>query len=804
MMSPRFIKVFRDLTTDRMKSLMLTLAIAIGVFGIGTILGAYAVLTREIARNYLGAQPASATIKLENGSIDQNLLEGVNNIHGILQTERHATVLSRMKIGDDWYPMLLFVIDDFQNIKTNRIMKVSGAWPPPTGTMLVERTALVVMKSGEGEKVIVKTPHGEQKAVQVSGIVHDPGLAPAWQEQSGYGYITLSTLHWLGEQQGFDELRIRMDDTANSLNAIKEIGKAAADWIESEGNLVHEIQIPPPGRHPHQSQMNAVLSLFIAFSFMTLILGAILVTSSISTLMIKQIREIGIMKTIGAGSFQISGLYLLMIFTFSVFAVVPAVFLSRFSSNVLIYRIAKLLNLTIFDASISHWVFVVQALSGILIPLSAAAVPVLRGGRITVREAIDNYGVSKNSFGNRRLEYFLSRFNIFGEAFTLSLRNIFRQRSRLFMTLGLLAAGGAMFMTALNVSKAWDVNLQKIYKHRLYDVEARFSQPIYAEEIVTKIHQIPGIKDVEGWGYSPTSFAKDVHYEISHTYPDKGHGSFSMFAIPISTKMVDFPVLAGRWLNAGNTNEVVINHMALSQSPNLKVGDIVSLFVNGHAFKFELIGIVEDIFSSSTAYVSLDTYAKLSNTEGLSNMLRISMNSRDMETVLPLIRKFDELLENEKMPVSATIPMFLIRNAVAEHMGVLVGTLLAMAFLMAAVGAIGLMSTMSTNILERTRELGVMRAIGATPKTIRRLVVMEGLIIGILSLVFAFACSLILSSLMGKLIGNMAFRTPLPLSISPLAFFMWVVIITLGSIASTLYPAWRSGNITPHEALTYY
>ncbi|MBI3583728.1 MAG: ABC transporter permease [Nitrospinae bacterium] len=406
MMSPRFIKVFRDLTTDRMKSLMLTLAVAIGVFGIGTILGAYAVLTREMAGNYLGTQPASATIKLENGSIDQNLLEGVNNIPGILQTERHATVLSRMKIGDDWYPMLLFVIDDFQNIKTNKIIKVSGAWPPPTGTMLVERTALVVMKSGEGEKVIVKTPHGEQKAVLVSGIVHDPGLAPAWQEQSGYGYITLSTLHWLGEQQGFDELRIRMDDTVNSINAIEEISKAAADWIESQGNLVHEIQIPPPGRHPHQSQMNAVLSLFIAFSFMTLILGAILVTTSISTLMLKQIREIGIMKTIGAGSFQISGLYLLMIFTFSVFAVVPAVFLSYFSSNVLIYRIATLLNLTIFDASIPHWVFAVQALSDILIPLSATAVPVLRGGRITVREAIDNYGVTKNSFGNRRLPTF--------------------------------------------------------------------------------------------------------------------------------------------------------------------------------------------------------------------------------------------------------------------------------------------------------------------------------------------------------------------------------------------------------------
>jgi len=803
-MSPRFIKVFRDLTTDKVKSIMLTLAIAIGVFGLGTILGAYAVLTREMARNYMGTQPASATIKVEDGCIDQNLLEGVRKMPGILQAERHATVLSRMKIGNDWYPMLLFVIDDFRDIKTNRITKVSGAWPPPAGTMLVERTALTVMKSGEGKEVVVKTPHGEQKAVPISGIVHDPGLAPAWQEQTGYGYITLSTLQWLGEQQGFDELRVRMADAGNSVGAIEEKSKAVADWIEGRGHFVHEVQVPPPGRHPHQGQMNAILSLFTAFSFMTLILSAILVTSSISTLMTKQIREIGIMKTIGADSFQISGLYLLMVFAFSVLAVVTAVPLSQFLAKIFVYKMAKILNLTVFDASIPFWVFVMQVLSGILIPLSAAAVPVLRGGRITVREALDNYGVTKNSFGKGRLETILARLNVFGETFTLSLRNVFRQRSRLVMTLGLLAAGGAMFMTALNVSKAWDVNLQKIYKQRLYDLEVRLSRPVYTDEIMAKIRQIPGIKEVEAWGYSPTSFIKDAHYEISHTYPDKGHGSFSIVALPPHTKLVKLPVLEGRWLKTDNANEVVINRMALSQSPNLKVGDVVSLSLDGHPFECKIVGVAEDIFSPSTAYVSADTYTKLSDTKGLSNMLSISMNSRDRETVLPMVRKINELIEKEKAPVSATIPMFLIRNAVSEHMGVLVGTLLVMAFLMAAVGMIGLMSTMSTNVLERTRELGVMRAIGATPKRVILLVVTEGLIIGVFSLVFAFAGSLALSAPLGKLIGNMAFRTPLPLAISLLAFFVWVVIIVIGSVAATLYPAWRAGRMTTHEALSYY
>jgi len=132
-----------------------------------------------------------------------------------------------------------------------------------------------------------------------------------------------------------------------------------------------------------------------------------------------------------------------------------------------------------------------------------------------------------------------------------------------------------------------------------------------------------------------------------------------------------------------------------------------------------------------------------------------------------------------------------------------VTSLLAMALLMAAVGVLGLMSAMSTNVFERTRELGIMRAIGATPRTINVLVVVEGLITGVLSLPFAFGLSLLLSWRMGHLIGNMSFRVPLPLSISPLAIFVWVGLILLGSILATLYPAWRANCMTPRDALSY-
>ncbi len=91
-------------------------------------------------------------------------------------------------------------------------------------------------------------------------------------------------------------------------------------------------------------------------------------------------------------------------------------------------------------------------------------------------------------------------------------------------------------------------------------------------------------------------------------------------------------------------------------------------------------------------------------------MLRVSYADRSKENAMSKNREVESLLEKENISVSATIPVWLLHNAIAAHMKVLVNSLMAMAILMALVGTLGLMSTMSMNSLERTREIGVMRA----------------------------------------------------------------------------------------------
>jgi putative ABC transport system permease protein len=119
------------------------------------------------------------------------------------------------------------------------------------------------------------------------------------------------------------------------------------------------------------------------------------------------------------------------------------------------------------------------------------------------------------------------------------------------------------------------------------------------------------------------------------------------------------------------------------------------------------------------------------------------------------------------------------------------------------VGALTLASTMSLSVVERTRELGVMQTIGATPARVIWVVMSEALFIGALSWFGAVAIALLLSSLIGARIGSFLFGGPLPLVVSPVALLAWLAVALLGGAAASALPARAASRLTIRETLAY-
>ncbi|MEP6895921.1 MAG: FtsX-like permease family protein, partial [Chloroflexota bacterium] len=309
MNSPRWKKIIRDLQAAQGRMAMMVIAIAVSIFGVGMILSAYTILSREMSRNYLGTNPASAFIELDR--VDDALVKAVSERPGISEAEATSWVVARAEVNpNEWMPVLLFVVPDFGSAHVSTVDPEAGAYPPSEQTILVEREVLPMLKMKIGDALTVQTPNGTKQKIIISGTVHDPALAPAWQEQTVYGYITPAALAALGESETLHILKVVVSDQPYNIAAIDSTVSELALWLKGQGYVVDEIRIPPPGRHPHQSQMSTVLTLLLVFSLMALILSAILTATMIGGLLAQQIRQIGIMKAIGARSAQITSMYL--------------------------------------------------------------------------------------------------------------------------------------------------------------------------------------------------------------------------------------------------------------------------------------------------------------------------------------------------------------------------------------------------------------------------------------------------------------------------------------------------------------
>src|SRR6266508_2114502 len=550
MRSPRWQKLLRDLWLTRGRTALMVIAIAVSLFGVGTVLSAYAILTPEISRNYLGTNPASATIELDR--VDDALLAAVRARPGIAAAEARETIVARVQFGpDQWRPLLLFFVTDFDAMRISTFQREAGAWPPPDGTMLLERTALPMLGAQLGDRVVVKTPHGAPQAVAISGVVYDPSLAPAWQEREGYAYITPATLARLGEPGPLGELKIVVSASPFDQATIDRTTRDLGVWLQQQGRTVRELQIPPAGQHPHQGQMTSALTMLLIFSLLALLLSAILVATMIAGMMAQQIRQIGAMKTIGARTRQIAGMYIMLILLISgvalALAVAPGIVVGRMFAR----AVADLLNFTIVNDAIPAWVFAVQAAAGLLVPLLMAFGPIARASRITVYQAISDYGVSTAALNRPGRVRRLSALRNLNSTLLLALRNTFRRRARLLLTLGLLAAGGAMFMTGLNIRDGWERIIADGVTARRYNMEIRLSRPEEVATLIARLRSIPGVRDVEAWGYTSTAPTQPGAIDVVRTYPHGGHGAFALRAPPATTRLVDFPVLARRWLRPG-------------------------------------------------------------------------------------------------------------------------------------------------------------------------------------------------------------------------------------------------------------
>ncbi len=784
----RFLKILRDLWLHRARTMLVVLAISVGIVGAGTVLDTWALLRTVTRDGYLATNPAAATLRFDR--VDSALLAAVRALPEVREVDARRSAVASLTTAAGPLTAQLVASDDPSTQTIGRIARVAGDWPPRADAVTIERSSLEFAGLALGDSVTLRLADGAPLRLGVTGVARDQGLAPGWMEHVVYAFVSPATLVRLGAYPGFDQLRFTMRDDAMDIEAVRRAVVRIRTTAAAQGLRLISTDIPEPGEHIHAAQMNSLLFVQGVFGLLALILSGFLVVNLVSAMLTGQVREIGVMKTLGATPGQIAAMYLWLALLLGVLSCAIAIPSAAFLGRRYAEFSASLLNFDITGYSIPWSAYAVQLLAGLLLPVLAAAIPVWRGCRVSVAEALRDLGIANASSGSGRA---LGAASGAARPLLLSLRNAFRRRQRMVLTLGSLALGGALFLGALTLRSAIRGTVGVLYDEQLrFDMTLRFDRSIPVDSLEQVVRATEGVGSAEAWGGARALVMR----------PDSlVAASFQVIGLPRTTRQLALPVLAGDWLERSAVGDLVINTRIAAQLPDTHVGDSLTLTIDGKPVRWRVSGIVES-GPSPTAYATRESFAQLLGASGARTVV-VRGTARGIAAQSELIDRLRERYATAGLPVASGQLVEANRVVIEDHLLMVASFLLAMSVLTVVVGGLGLASTMSLAVIERTREIGVMRAIGASNRAILGIVLGEGLVIGLLSWVVALPLSLPISRWLGVAFG----RIMLP--VAPRAWpevtgvLIWFGVVIVVSVVASLWPARRAMRITTAAALAY-
>ena len=792
---PRWNKVLADLWDNKTRTLLVVASIAVGVFAIGAIITAYMILSEDIHVSYAAVNPAN--IEIMTDPFDDDFLRSIKEIPGVGEVEgRHNLRVSVIQDGETQQNLDLIAVKDFENSKINMRDHVEGAPMPGENELLIGYEPMRDSGYRVGDVLSVQIADGTIRHMPVVGIAADQTAVGGF-EGSPIGYVTQDSLVWLGERENYNRLYARVSDDSNDEEYIQGISDAIEDKLEKSGRQIYRANISKSNEHPFGDMALAIFGILGALGVLVVLLSTSLIVNTLNALITQHLRQIGVMKLVGARSLQILGMYLLLILLYGIIALIIAVPLGALAGYEMAQLMAFFMKANLQDFRVIPVAVVIQIMIALIVPLVAGFFPVNSGSKITVRRAISNDRPGDqptiSGWWDRlgRLTRWLSR------PVLLSIRNTFRRKGRLLLTLFTLTVSGAIFIAVFNVRVSMQEYMIHLTQHFMADITLDFEQPYRIAKVQDAVFQIPGVEDIEAWS-GASAEVLDPNGDVVE--------NLLIIAPPADSALLDPDMVAGRWLLPGDGKAIVISDAIWDTIPDLKPGDTLRLSVSGgREDDWTLVGVFSftNFMGDPLSYAPYESISGLQNMSNQASSYRLVTNDQSLEGQEKFSTALDQYLRARGFHVSSIQTGAETREQSAQMVNILVVFLLTMALLTAVVGSIGLTGTMGMNVLERTREIGVMRAIGAVDFAIMKSVVFEGVFIGLISWSAALLVSFPISFLLLKIISEAMINAPIPLAFTLDGFLIWLGVVLALSVFASILPARSAARLTIREVLAY-
>ena len=794
-------KVWFDLWHNKTRTLLAVLSIAAGVFAVGAIFGMSDLLVTNMDRSHQQVLPPHINVSLSN-LVDRDTLLNLKDVPGVegIEPYNNVSILYKLHPQDEWRPGVVNMRDDYENQKYELVQLREGHWPNNKNEIGVERMAAQFLNVGIGDSIIVKMGN-QSRTYPITSLIRHPFVPPPQFQDLAFFFMDGPGLERFGFPDGkFDSFFVRV--TPYSADHAKEVATAIKDKLAKQNIRVAAFVYQDPNKHWGRSFMDGFVLVQEVLAVICVVVGAVLVYNTLSNIITQQTNQIGILKAIGARTRTIIGLYLISAFVYGLLALAIALPLGAIVAFGVTRIFLNIFNIDFDQFQVSTSAITFQVISALVAPVLAGLPPTLQGAGITVRQAIASYGLGGDFHTNwidRLVEGIGQRW--LSSQYATALGNMFRRKGRLLLTQLVLVIAGSAFLMVMSLNTSITFTMDNIFARSQYDTVLQFSQNQKAARVTEMAGPVAGVVKSE------LRLVQSASLFVSGQLVKEAGVGTSLQGIPAASDFYKPLMVAGRWFIPGDGRVVVLTRQT-AQDNHIRPGDTVTLDL-GDLGKADwlVIGLYEPVFvggfNGETIYAPLESLYKATKKYNQGNLLYVRTSSHTPEAQTAVTKDLKDMYDNYGLKVVQSQTRSDARKTAEFQFSIVIMMMLALSVIVAIVGGIALMGALSIGVIERTKEIGVLRALGARSRTILGIFVMEGLLQGLLSWLVALPVSLMASQPLADALGKALFGATLNYQYNWPAVGIWFGIILMISILASIMPARSATRISVRDSLAY-
>jgi len=694
-----------------------TLGLAIGSFAVVAVPDLLSTtMQNEVDRAHL-YDVAVATRDLDLSPRQLDALAHLPNVAAFDPTVEYSTVADGA--GDVRQSVEIWGVDlRHQPVDS---VQVTAGQPPSYGAVMTddENASRTGFKTQIGDHVTFRTTTRTLASLPVSGSGHSLAASPSASGSECDGstcavfYGTVNTVRALAGVSGFNYLAFRLDnnDAAAQSTTITEV----RNYLTKETGAPPFIGLPATrvaGSWPGQSSFNQIIDLFLVVTVMAVLCALFLIANTVNTMVVEQANEVAVLKAIGGKRRQIAGVILR-----------PAVALGAAGAAVgtalgigVAYLLTEHLARAILDVQAGFSVSVPVIVASMLVGPLLAGLTTLPGLHRVFRRPVadildDRVDID---YGTGRLERALARTRLLSGPARMGVRNALRRKRRTAATVAQITVAVALALGLFAVGKTVASTATAVSDSQRYQIEVDANVPPLDARALRIVATTPGVARVE------PVVGNQVGLE-GQQYSAEGLGRSTLYHYHLSS---------GRWFTEADTADsppVVVLGPAVANAVHAKVGQRLVVSTPKGPTEVAVVGIDSVMMNNGdTVFFPLPELQRLTNSVGVVDALWLTTRATSDHFVDQVSASVQTRLGDAGYPVGIQKSYVLTAQNMRTDNSV-IAVLEALGLIVVGIALIGLVSTLTLAIIERTREVGVLRCLGAGARPIRRVFIAEAL-----------------------------------------------------------------------------